>query len=115
MFRDVPLHTGSQIVVSQHIWVSVSREMAEFNPRRGDRICFDATVQQYYKFTASGLERLDYNIGQLMGIELVAGGEGLGLVEYLGNLRQSRPYSQDQIEVPCTVSVPEERDELCTA
>lgn len=100
MLCDVALHTGSQIVVSQHIWVCISQEMAEFNPKRGNRISFDATVQEYYKFNGSGQERLDYNIGQVTGLDLVAGGEGLSLAEYLGNLRQSRRYARDQIEVP---------------
>ncbi|MCX6669011.1 MAG: hypothetical protein NTV25_04275 [Methanothrix sp.] len=100
---DVALHTGSLIVVSQHCWTPVSPEVAELNPKRWDRICFDATVCEYYKFNGLGIELLDYSIGQLANIDLVAGGgNGQSLAEYLNNLRQSRTFAQNQIEIPCT-------------
>jgi len=89
MMFDVELHVGSQIVVAQHIWTKVTSEMAELDPRRGSRISFSAVVEEYYKFTDSGLERIDYGICQLEDVALAAGGEGVSFAEYIGNLKQS--------------------------
>jgi hypothetical protein len=101
MLHDVGLYVGSMVVVAQHCWVKVTSEIVDLNPCRGSRISFDATVEEYYKFTISGRELLDYSIGQLAGVDLVAGGEGLSLEEYLGNLRQSRTFASNHIEIPC--------------
>ncbi len=99
MLVDVELHVGSQIVVSQHIWTKVTPELAELNPRRGSRISFSAVVEEYYKFTDSGLERIDYGICQLEDVGLVAGGGGVSFAEYIDNLRQSRTFASNQIEI----------------
>jgi hypothetical protein len=99
--HDVALHVGSQIVVAQHIWTKVTPEVAALNPRTWSRIAFDATVEEYYKFTDAGEERLDYSIGRLANVELVAGSHGLILSQYLGNLKQSQAFARGQIEVPC--------------
>ena len=101
MLHDAALHTGSVIVVAQHLWTDITNEVVQLNPRRGDRICFDATVQEYYKFNDNGRELLDYSIGKLANIDLASGGEGLSLAEYLNNLKQSRTYTNGQIEVTC--------------
>ena len=101
MLYDLALHVGSQIVVAQHIWTKVTPEVAALNPQTWSRIAFDATVEEYYKFTGSGEERLDYGICQLANIDLVAGSYGFILSDYLGNLRQSQAFARGQIEVPC--------------
>ena len=99
--HDVALHVGSQIVVAQHIWTRVTPEVIALDPRTWSRIAFDATVEEYYMFTDSGEERLDYSIGQLANVELVSGSYGLILSYYLGNLKQSQAFARGQIEVPC--------------
>ena len=51
------------------------------------------------------IELLDYTIGELANVALVAGGfyPGLSLAEYLDNLKQSRTFADNHIEVPCVV------------
>jgi hypothetical protein len=102
MLQDVALYVGSQIVVAQHIWTGVTPEVIAIDPRTRSRIAFNATVQEYYKFTLGGEERLDYCIGLLADIELIAGSSnGVILSRYLNNLRQSQAFARGQIEVPC--------------
>jgi len=102
LLHDAALDTGSVIVVAQHLWTDITNEVVQLNPRRGDRICFDAIVQEYYKFNDSGRELLDYTIGKLANIDLASGGKGLSLVEYLNNLKRSKTYANGQIEVTYT-------------
>jgi len=101
MLADVELHVGSQIVVAQHVWTKATSEVAELDPRKGSRISFSAVVEEYYKFTDSGLERIDYGICQLEDVDLVAGGEGVSFAEYIGNLKQSQTFAHRLIEIPC--------------
>jgi hypothetical protein len=100
---DVGLHLDSGVVMSQHIWTEVSSKVAEFNPRRGDRICFDATVKEYYKLNSQGLDRLDYNASGLENLDLVTRpyDDGLAFSEYWGNVMQSHLFNREN-EVPCT-------------
>ena len=93
---DVALHTGSIIVVAPHCWTEVNSEVAQFNPRGGDRISFDATIKEYYKFNGQGLERLDYNTGGLENIDLITRPyeDGLPFSEYWGNVKQSHHYQE---------------------
>ena len=102
LLYDVAMHTGTVIVVSQHIWTEVSPHVAEFNPHRGDRICFDATVKEYYKLNSQGLDRLDYNAGGLENLDLVTRPyvDGLAFSEYWQNVKQSHLFKES--EVPCT-------------
>jgi len=103
LLKDVALHTGTVIVVSQHMWTPITPEVVTLNPRRGDRISFNAVVCEYYKILDSGREKLDYSINKLANVDLVAGGNGLSLslAEYLNNLRQSQIFAHNQIEIPC--------------
>jgi hypothetical protein len=100
---DVAMHTGTVIVVSQHIWTEISPHVAEFDPRRGDRISFDATVKEYYKLNSLGLDRLDYNAGGLENVDLVTRPyeNGLPFSEYWGNVKQSHLFNRAN-EEPCT-------------
>ena len=100
---DVALHTGTVIVTAQHIWTEVSPNVAEFDPHRGDRICFEATVKEYYKLNSQGLDRLDYNAGGLENLDLVTRpyDDGLAFSEYWGNVKQSHLFNRVN-EASCT-------------
>ena len=90
------------IVVSQHIWTEVSPDVAEFNPHRGDRICFDATVKEYYKLNNQGLDRFYYNAGGLEKDDSSTRlyDDGLAFSEYWGNVKQSRLFNREN-EASC--------------
>ncbi len=101
---DVGLHLNSEaVVMSQHCWTEVSSIVAGFNPHRGDKISFDATIKEYYKLNSLGLDRLDYNVGDLENIDLITRPcvDGLAFSEYWGNVKQSHLFNREN-EVPCT-------------
>lgn len=72
--RDVLLHVpGSVIVPVDHVWATVGKTFARFNPSVGDRISFNAWVREYYKFNfRRGEERLDYCICRLSNFDTVS-------------------------------------------
>ena len=100
---DVALHTGTAIVVSQHIWAEVSPDVAQFDPHGGDKIAFSATVKEYYKLNGLGLDRLDYNVGGLEDLDLVTRpyADSLAFSKYWGNVKQSHVFNCKD-EAPCT-------------
>jgi hypothetical protein len=64
---------GSVIVPVDHVWATVGKTFARFNPCVGDRISFNAWVKEYYKFNCRrGEERLDYCICRLSNFDTVS-------------------------------------------
>jgi len=102
-FRDILLHTGTVIVPIDHVWVTVGKTFARFNPRKGDRIAFRAWVREYEKYDyESGLEKLDYCIERLSALDLVAGGgNGQDFATFWSMLGQSGKFITNRIGVPC--------------
>ena len=103
-FRDILLHTGTVIVPIDHVWVTVGKTFARFNPRKGDRISFYAWVREYEKYDyESGLEKLDYCIERLSKLDLVSSGCcGQDFATFWNQLTQSRKFITDKIVVSCT-------------
>lgn len=101
LLYDVALYTGSIIVTAQHCWTEVNPHVAQFNPHRGDRICFGAVVKQYFKLSSVGLERLDYNVGHIDNVDLINRpyADGLAFSEYWNNVMASHCFRE---AVPCT-------------
>jgi hypothetical protein len=61
------------IVPVDHVWATVGKTFARFNPSAGDRIGFSAWVREYYKFNCrTGEERLDYCICRLSNFDTVS-------------------------------------------
>ncbi len=104
MLKDLLLHSGTVIVPVDHVWTYVGKNIARFNPRRGDRISFNAWVREYYKYNyKSGEEQLDYCIDRLSALDLVAGGdEGQDFATFWNQLKRSRKFISDRLVVPCT-------------
>lgn len=95
-------HGGSEVPID-HVWVYVGKKIAKINPRRGDRLHFDARVREYHKFNRhTGKESLDYCIGHLANIERLQAGNGLDFATFWATLKESRKFVTDRIEVPCT-------------
>jgi hypothetical protein len=103
LLYDVAFRAGNVIVTAQHCWTEVNSEVAQFNPQGGERISFDGTIKQYYKLNSRGLERIDYNVGQLENIDLVTHpyDNGLRFSEYWQNVKQSHLFNR-KTEVQCT-------------
>lgn len=72
--RDLLLHVPNSVIVPiDHVWANVGKRFARFNPQKGDRICFNAWVREYYKYNRNtGEERLDYCIDRLSNFDLVS-------------------------------------------
>jgi len=116
LLRELCLHTDAAIAPIDHIWTHVGKIIAGFNPSRGDRIAFNAWVREYRKYNSDlGEYRLDYCISHLSNLELISAGEGQSFADYWTKLSRSGKFITDRISVPCTGSIPERRDELCTA
>jgi hypothetical protein len=104
LLKDVLLHTGTVIVPVDHLWAYVGKNIARFNPRKGDRISFYAWVREYQKYDyESGLEKLDYCIERLSKLDLVSSGCcGQDFATFWNQLRQSKKFITDRLVVPCT-------------
>jgi hypothetical protein len=102
--RDVLLHSGSVIVPIDHVWANVGKTFARFNPEKGDRICFNAWIREYYKYNYNtGEERLDYCIDRLSKFDFVEHScSGADFADFWNKLRASRRFITDRLEVPCT-------------
>jgi hypothetical protein len=52
LLTNIRIQTESGIVSIGHAWVGVTKTIAEFNPRRGDRIEFSGWVREYTRFNS---------------------------------------------------------------
>ena len=103
LLKDLCLHTGTVIVPTDHVWTYVGKTIAGFNPRRGDRIAFNAWVREYQKYNSNiGEFRLDYCIARLSNLDLISAGEGQSFADYWTKLSRSGKFVTDRIVVPCT-------------
>ncbi len=102
MLKNVLLHSGTVIVPIDHVWTYVGKNIAGFNPRKGDRIAFNAWIREYSKYNYNtGEERLDYCITHLSALDLVAGGDGQDFATFWTHLMHSRKFITDRLVVSC--------------
>jgi hypothetical protein len=108
LLSNICIQTESGIVRTGHCWVNVGKTVAEFNPRRGDRIEFNAWVREYTRFNIRTCEKtLDCAIGRLSGLRRVSPGEGEIFASYWTRIVRSGKFVTDRICVPCTTPIPE--------
>jgi hypothetical protein len=114
--RDVLLHSGTVIVPIDHVWANVVKTFAQFNPEKGDRICFNAWIIEYYKYNYNtGEDRLDYCIERLSKLDHIEHScSGADFADFWSKLKQSGRFITDRIEVPCTTRVSRQRKRRVT-
>ncbi|MFA5378335.1 MAG: hypothetical protein WC455_21455 [Dehalococcoidia bacterium] len=96
--RDVLLHVpGSVIVPIDHVWANVGKTFARFNPRKGDRISFNAWVREYYKYNYNtGEDKLDYCIDRMSRLDFVERNFcGSDFVTFWALLKRSKKFISD--------------------
>ncbi|MFZ3149446.1 MAG: hypothetical protein WA137_10435 [Methanothrix sp.] len=99
LLENVLLHSGTIIVPIDHLWTYAGKSIARFNPRKGDRISFNAWVREYYKTNYNtGEERLDYCIGRLSALDLVTSNGGPDFATFWNWMRNSRKFVTNSLD-----------------
>ncbi|RJE46824.1 hypothetical protein A7K50_12430 [Dehalobacter sp. MCB1] len=97
--RDVLLYAGSFAVPVDHIWAYVGKSIARFNPRKGDRISFNAWVREYTKLNKNtGEEKIDYCIDRLSAFSLIKNNGGPDFMTFWGLMRNSSKFISDALD-----------------
>jgi len=105
MLKGLVLHTSIEVPVD-HAWATVGKRLADFNPRIGDVVSFNAWVREYHKFDRNQDDwKLDYCINRLSGLELLEAGDGETFTAFWGRVLNSGMFVTRAFDQHVAVSI----------